>query len=360
MNQSSVRPVTGALLSVLLAVSPARAEDAAWRLTPQEKPLQLSGFTGSLDLSGAARAGNTILIGSDELTEVQAGTLDAAGRTIRSAASLSLDTAAFAGLTKKGKKKKAGEIDIEGVCFSAEEKAFYVTGSHGAGKKKGDFQPARYGVYRIPFDPASGAVLAAQATRSSLLPWLETSAEFKDHVRQPLQQNGFNIEGLACKDGRLYFGVRGPSLNGKAYIIKAGAADLFRNEGRDLQPKVHAIPAGDGRGLREIVSVAGGFLIITGNAAAEPVKNFPQSMARGEDTGFALSFLPSSGPGDLGAPQLVGDVSAPGGKAEGLLVLRDQDGALDVLVLHDGLEQGGATQFTLHRPAKEVALRAKE
>jgi hypothetical protein len=350
-----------------LLTSAVGASEAAWRLTPEQKPLQLTGFTGSLDLSGVARAGNTILVASDELTEVQTGTLDEAGRAIRCAAVLSLATADLPseeGEKKKkkdgGKKKKAGEIDIEGVCFSAEENVFYVTGSHGVGKKKGDFQPARYGVYRIPLDPASGSVLAAQATRSSLLPWLETSAEFKDHVRQPLQQNGFNIEGIACKDGRLYFGVRGPNIDGKSYIIEAGAEELFRNEGRDVQPKVHAIPAGAGRGVREIVSVSGGFLIITGNAAAEPVKLFPQSIARGEDTGFALSFLPSSAPGQIGAPQLIGDISAPGGKAEGLLVLRDHDNALELLVLHDGLEQGGATQFTLRRPAKQVAVRGKE
>ncbi len=368
MTKNSHCLLAAVVLPALLAAGVSTAEEnAAWRLTASPNPLQLSGFTGSLDLSGVARAGNLVVIGSDELTEIQTGTLDEAGRTIRCAAGLSLATAesqAEEGAKKKkkdgAKKKKAAEIDIEGVCFSAEENVFYVTGSHGAGKKKGDFQPARCGVYRVPYDPASGAVLAAQATRSSLLPWLETSVEFKDHVRQPLQQNGFNIEGIACQEGRLYFGVRGPNREGNTWIIETGAAELFRNEGRGLQPKVHAIPAGAGRGIREITGVTGGFLIITGNAAAEPVKNFPQSLARGEDSAFALSFLPLSEAGAIGAPQLIGDVSAPGGKAEGLLVLRDQEDTLELLVLHDGREQGGATQFTLRRPAKEVASRGKE
>jgi hypothetical protein len=350
--------------AAFIASAAGASDSTAWRLTPEQKPVQLSGFTGSLDISGVARTGNIVLIGSDELAEVQTGTLDEAGRAIRSTASLSLSTptveAPKKGKKKDGGKKKAGEIDIEGACFSAEENVFYVTGSHGVGKKKGDFQPARCGVYRIPLDPASGAVLAAQATRSSLLPWLETSGEFREHVRQPLQQNGFNIEGIACKGGRLYFGVRGPNVDGKTYIIETDAAELFRDDGRSAQPQVHAISVGAGKGIREIVSVSDGFLIVTGNAAAEPVKNFPQSIARGDDTGFALSFLPSSGPGHIGAPQLIGDVSASGGKAEGLLVLRDDKDAIELLVLHDGLEQGGATQFTLRRPAKQVAAREKE
>lgn len=357
-KQQARRSVPGAILSLLLTLGCGRAEVVPdWSLEAQESPIQLDGFLGSLDLSGIAKAGSHIVVVSDELSGVQTGTLNEETGAIEYSSALTLATA---GLSKKSGKKKEGkkdaaEIDIEGVCFAADEKAFYVTGSHGVGKKKGDFQPMRYGVYRIPFDPATGVMRSAEVTRSTLLTWLETSALFKEHVRQPLQQNGFNIEGLACAGGRLYFGVRAPGIDGTAFIIEAGAEELFRLAGAELQPKVHTVPVGPDRGIRELVSVGGGFLMLTGNAGAEASKQFPQSTARQPDTGFALSFLPSNGPGNIGRPESIGDVSAPDGKAEGLLVLRDADGVMDLLILHDGLEQGGATMFTVRRPAKQVA-----
>src|SRR4030095_5738554 len=101
------------------------------------------------------------------------------------------------------------------------------------------FQAMRYGIYRIPVNPETGAVRSAEVTQSSLLPWLESSPQFQDHVGRPLQQNGFNTEGLACAGGRLYFGVRGPSLDGSACIIEVGAEELFRRGGKELQPKRH-------------------------------------------------------------------------------------------------------------------------
>lgn len=368
-NTSTLRRpgrTAGALaLCALLALECVQAEEAsAWSLKPVAEPAELTGFLGALDLSGIAKAGNHVLVVSDELTGVQAGILDEKEGSIAFSSALNL-TAEAPGKGGKGGKKKdkakkaGGEIDMEGICYAAEENAFYVTGSHGVGKKKGDFQELRYGVYRIPFNPESGTMRAADVTRSSLLPWLETSTEFKDNVRQPLQQNGFNIEGLASAGGRLYFGVRGPNVDGAAFIIEVGAEELFRLGGKEIQPKVHRIPVGPDKGIRELVSVTGGFLMLTGNAGAEATKLFPQSTARQPDSGFTLSFLPSSGAGNIGSPELIGEVSASDGKAEGLLVLKDADGVLDLLILHDGLDQGGATAFTARRPAKQVASGAK-
>lgn len=366
---SSPFAIAGAMLLTLVC---ARANEPApaWSLKAKESPIQLNGFMGALDLSGLAKTGNQVLVVSDELTGVQTGTFNEDARTIGYTSAISLtggggDSPKKGGKKKDGGKKdggkggKATEIDIEGACYAADEKAFYVTGSHGVGKKKGDVQLLRYGVYRIPFDPAKGGMLPAEVTKSTLLPILETSAQFKDHLRQPLQQNGFNVEGLACADGRLYFGVRGPNIDGSAFIIEVGAKEFFAGSGMGVEPKVHTIPVGAGKGIRELVSVTGGFLMLTGNACAEASKDFPDSLAREDDAGFTLSFLPSSGPGNIGKPETIGDVSASDGKAEGLLVLRDADGVIDLLILHDGLEQGGATEFTVRRPAKQVASAEK-
>lgn len=334
-----------------LTITAAQANPAAgtWQIKPHESPVVLNGFTGAADLSGLAMTGSHVLVGSDELTTVQQGLYNAESGEITFRAPVYLVHPGATGGGKGGKKKKnsAGEIDIEGVCYAAAEKAFYVTGSHGVGKKKGDFQQLRYGVYRIPFDEATGTVQTGAITQSSLLPWLTESAEFKAHVRQPLQQNGFNIEGVAHRGDRLYFGVRGPSLEGAAFIIEVEAKALFASAGQGIKPVVHRVPLGDGTGIREITAVKDGLLLLSGNAAAEPVKEFPETTAPRPDTGFALHFLPLADAGKPGAVQRIGDVSAPGGKAEGLLVLSEEANELDILVIHDGIEQGGATRYVL-------------
>lgn len=330
------------LLAGTLCTLSAQATDG-WTLTPSGAPVSLSGFIEDADLSGLAKAGNLVLVGSDEAVSIQLGTLDDSSGVIRFSSQIPL---------APGKKKKdgGGEIDMEGVCYAAGEKAFYVTGSHGLGKKKGDVQALRFGIYRIPCDPENGTIVTEQISRSSLLPWLESSVEFKSFVRQPLQQNGFNIEGLAYAGGYLYFGVRAPVVEGRAFIIEVKADELFRGQGTGISPRVYPISLGADTGIREIAAVQGGFLILSGNAGAEASKQFPQTTARKPDADFSLSFVPSPHPGEIGQPLNLGSVSAPGGKAEGLLVLEDGAEQLKVIVLHDGLPQGGAVGYTIQRP----------
>ena len=346
--------LTFLLSATLPAVAAGGESDRSWKLEPRTPAVQLSGFMGSLDLSGIAMTGKNVLVVSDELTGVQGGTLDEKSGTITYTSAVSLALTGGKGGKKKGGGKSGGEIDMEGACFAPEENAFYVTGSHGVGKKKGDVQLLRYGVYRIPYDAARGGLIPGEVTQTTLLPVLEQNAIFKDHLRQPLQQNGFNIEGLAWAGGKLFFGVRGPNIGGDSFVIEVPAGELFAKSGIGVEPRVHRIPAGAGKGIREIVSVKGGFLMLTGNAASEASKAFPESLAREEDAGFALSFVPRQANGDLGKPEVIGDVTQSGGKAEGLLVMKDEGGVIEIAVLHDGLEQGGATSFAIRRPANQV------
>lgn len=195
-----------------LLTIPSPAEDK-WQLNPSPSPPSLHGFMEAADLSGIAL---------------------------------------------NGKSKAPSEADLEGVAWVPGENAFYLTGSHGVGKKKGDFQPLRCRIWKIPFNQATGTAHASAITSSSLLPWLETSPVFRDHLRQPLQSNGFNIEGLAWHRNRLWFGTRGPCTDGHTHLIATIPADLFRSSGEGINPAVHRIPPGDGRGIRELASVQGG------------------------------------------------------------------------------------------------------
>lgn len=340
----------------LLLAIPSHAEEK-WQLSPAPRPPSLAGFMEAADLSGIALSGKYAAIASDELAFAQFGSFQLESDTIQFSAAIPLPTQDSSPTGKKKKNKKSGakskapsEADLEGVAWVPGENAFFFTGSHGVGKKKGDFQPLRCRIWKVPFNPVTGTADAAAITSSSLLPWLETSPAFRDHLRQPLQSNGFNIEGLAWHMDQLWFGTRGPCTDGHAHLIAITPADLFRSSGTGIQPNVHRIPLGDGRGIREIASIKGGLLVLTGNACAEPSDRFPVSLARSEDASFQLFFVPINEDGIPGAPSTIGNVSAPGGKAEGLLVLEDSATSVHIAIIHDGIDQGGATSYFLRRP----------
>jgi hypothetical protein len=285
----------------------------------------LAGFDNALDLSGIATSNGThVLVGSDESFYVQPGEIDAGKRRIESRRPVALPV----------RKGGGAEVDIEGVAFSKDDHAYYVVGSHGVGKKKGDFQEDRHSIYRVPVD-SDGRVRKDKILRASLLPWLERTPLLEPHLKQPLQRNGLNIEGLACSGGRLYFGLRAPNKDGRGMVIEAAPAEIFGGKPRELT--VHEIALPKGRGIREIAAVRDGFLILTGNASAEASKKFPTTMAAGPDTDFDL--LHWSGGGSPAA-RMVGRLPRNGGKAEALLVLVDGESHAEVLVIFDGLQGG--------------------
>ena len=321
-------------LMALLPACPAGPEPFRMEVLPSE--WQLAGFENSLDLSGLASAGGTqVLVGSDESFYIQPGEVDAGRRRIESRRPVALP------LQKAAKGKKA-EVDIEGVAFSPDERAYYVVGSHGVGKKKGDFQADRHSIYRIPVG-TDGKVMEDKIRRASLLPWLERTPLLQPHVKQPLQQNGLNIEGLTWSRGKLYFGLRAPNKDGRAVVIEASPIEIF--SGKPKQLELHEIVVPRGRGIREIAAVRDGFLILTGNASAEASRKIPISQAPGPDNHFKL--LHWSG-GGASATKL-GTLLPNGGKAEALLVMKDEAAHADVLVIFDGLPGGGPLEVRIHR-----------
>ena len=328
-----------AAVTILTGCSEARPTLPAsgWTIDLQRTAWKLEGFDESLDLSGIASAdGKNVLLGSDELIAAQPGVLDPTARIIKAGDLLPLMP------NPSGKKM---EIDIEGVAYSPQDHCYYVTGSHGVGKKNGEYEPSRATVFQIPTDPATGAIKPEGIRRTSLTPWLEQSDVFREYVRKPLQLNGFNIEGLTSHEGKLYFGVRGPNVQGNTFVIETTSASLF---GGGLPAcTVHSLPVGTARGIRELAAVRDGFIIVTGNASAEATKKFPTSQARMADKVFDL-FLWR--PGKEPALSAIGVLPQPADKAEALLVLEDAPGYVDLLVVFDGAPAGGAQSYRLTRP----------
>jgi hypothetical protein len=330
-----ISAVAAAVLGSLALAGLASCNHSVWRLETLPVAWRMDGFEHSLDLSGIAAASATqCLVGSDESFYVQPGLIDPATRRIHPLEPIPLPVEAAS---------RKVEVDIEGIAFAAAERAYYVVGSHGVGKKKADFQPARHSVYRVPLRPDSDQVQAAAIERSSLLPWLEKTPLLVPYVKRQLQQNGLNIEGLAYANGRLFFGLRAPNKDGRGLVIELAAAELFGGPPKPLT--VHELALPRGRGIREVVAVSDGFLLLTGNASAEATKKFPTSQAPGPDTRFELLHWN----GRDSVPANIGTLPASGGKAEGLLVLAETDRHIDALVIFDGLPDGRPLTVRAHR-----------
>ena len=252
------------------------------------------------------------LVCSDELRVIQAGIIN--GTTITGGPAITLLPGGGA------------EVDAEGVTAARSEDCYYVTGSHGVGKKSGEFQPSRCTVFRVPVDSATGEP-GGGVQAGSLMPWVQANAVLGRSAGRSLQQNGFNIEGLAHKDGKLWFGVRAPNLNGDAFVIEAGPASLFSGA---PQATLHRLTVGPGLGIRDIAALGDGFLLVTGTASSDV----------GRDDSFSLFFW---SPG--GGARLAGELPNPSGKAEGLYILDDAADHVDVLVIFDGASGGAPKAY---------------
>ncbi len=323
-----------ALLGLTMLLPSCAADRGSSRMEILGDEWHLAGFENSLDLSGIATSNGTqVLVGSDESFYVQPGEIEPGKQRIESRRLIALPV----------KKGGGGEVDIEGIAFSKDDQAYYVVGSHGVGKKKGDFQEDRHSIYQVPVG-SDGKVRKDKIRRASLLPFLEKTPLLEAHLKQPLQQNGLNIEGLAWSGGKLYFGLRAPNQDGRGMVIEASPAEIFGGKPREL--RVHEIAIQKGRGIREIVAVRDGFLLLTGNASAEASKKFPVTMAAGPDIRFEL--LHWNGAGTAAATR-VGRLPENGGKAEALLVLKEENHHTDVLVIFDGLQGGEPLTVRVHR-----------
>ena len=139
-----------------------------------------------------------------------------------------------------------GEIDIEGMDVAGG--ALWLTGSHTSTRKKPkgkslrkdlkrlakvERQPNRYVVARMPLSDGApsgpGARLSMSEAGNTLTdalredphlgPFLHIPREGETSLQLASKENGFDIEGLAVRKGRVFLGLRGPVLRGWAALI---------------------------------------------------------------------------------------------------------------------------------------------
>ena len=270
-------------------------------------------ITEGKDVSGAALLTQTHgWLVSDETRSAQAFELDLAAKNLVVGASEDL-------LPSDGK-----EMDLEAAAVA--DGILYFTGSHGVSRKDHSIKPDRMLVARL--QPGSPSVVSDRLAKLLL-----THARLKHAVGRSLAEDGLDIEGLAAKDGNLYFGLRSPNLDGTAFIVEVPAAPFFTPD-QPLQATVHELALGQGIGIRDLLALRSGFLLLTGPEAEG-------------DQPFQLRTWPGQGL----ACQTVAEVPTnKKAKAEALLLLQDQPQELRLLILFDGEPNGAPRELILRRP----------
>ena len=227
---------------------PATAQESWTRIEEVGRYSLLGDVPDAKNLSGIAFLSDRFgLIGADEVRDVQAVEISRPDKTLRVLETIPLV-------------RSGSEIDTEAIA--AEGDCYYIVGSHGASKKKGERQDNRYSIFRLKVDPAtglpggfqSGSVrVPAGLQTASLADVIRADPVLGTHFGQPLQQKGINIEGLAIRNGQLFVGFRNPNLGGFAFVMEIRADDVFSGSSRPSYT-LHKLQLGEGLGIREIVA----------------------------------------------------------------------------------------------------------
>ena len=236
--------------------------------------------------------------------------------------------------------RKFRDLDGEAVAYAAP--FFYVVGSHGCSRHSNKFRGSSFILARIPerqvtnaartFDPSgvetSYRLSEALAAAPRIRPYF---------TRDLMSANGLNVEGLAIVGGKLFAGLRAPTLDGKAFIVAIDTDRLFDGRASINQHDVQVIsvPIGAGRGIRDMARLNDRqLLILSGPAQDAPVPFEIHVLDIVAQTTTLLGTL-----GEL--------PDAKGAKAEAISVLSRRGNAVDTLVMFDGLPSGGPREYTI-------------
>lgn len=222
------------------------------------------------------------------------------------------------------------EADIEGVSFS--NGYYYLTGSHGLARHNAEFQASRFLVFRFEVDAETGMPslpFPPDVEKSdNLRKMIAEAPELGAYAEKPLGEHGVNIEGLAVRNHHLFLGFRAPVLDGKAFVMSVDVDAVFGNT--PAGPHVYSIALGDGVGVRDLVAVEGGFLVLGGPEMDEP--------------GAAKLFFWD---GQSTAPKRLGRLAGlpEGAKPEAVLVLAEDTEAYRLLIMSDGIAGGAPLEY---------------
>lgn len=235
-----------------------------------------------------------------------------------------------------GKPGRFAELDGEAVAYA--DGAFYVAGSHGCSRRRGEFRLSSFHLARIRVD-AEGKPSDKVELTYRLGDALRRAGPAGDYFGKALADaNGLNVEGIAVSGATLWAGLRAPSLDNRSFLVGVSLTALFAAGHAPLSeaPQVLPVSGGPDRGIRDLAPLPDGRLLALVGPAQEQAVPYSLLLAdpRRPDTARVLGELPERG-------RL---------KAESLTVLGYERDRLDVLVGYDGARNGGFETYRLRLP----------
>jgi hypothetical protein len=246
------------------------------------------------------------------------------------------------------------EFDAEGAAADGE--FFYIVGSHSVKRKTCEDHLANRTVLRFRADSAK-RLPGPIEPRHELWNIIERLPEFAGHsgpqaclgddppkdAKHLKGKQGVNIEGVAAKDGRLYFGFRGPAINGEALIVGVDAKALF--EGGDVAPSVGRLRVGSKRAIRDLTIAGDSLLALVGPDDDE--RALSHSIFRIEQP--RQGVVQASELAVLNLDDAPRDKKNNPIKPEALTALDATPERFRLLVLSDGAEDGAPLVFDIPR-----------
>lgn len=218
---------------------------------------------------------------------------------------------------------------------AAHDRGFFYVVTSRAKSLPGTQAATSFLVIRVPLDsgspPATPGVVPGTEISEKIRGALTAGIAIPQLAGQQLTATNSDIEGVALKDGVIHLGFRAPELSGKAFIVSTPVAALFGSAPLDLT--VHALGLGPNVGIHDLAVVSDGLLILAG-----PTRDL---------AGTSSLFHFNDNSNEL---RPVAEMVEPfDRKAKGLLVLQDDPEIYRVLVLFDGIPDGGPIDYTVPR-----------
>jgi len=232
---------------------------------------------------------------------------------------------------------KFKDLDGEAVAYS--QPFYYIIGSHGCSRHHDRFHASAFLLVRLPVDDTGHKAGEPQATYR-LSEAIKNSRVGTYFGRGLNAANGLNIEGLAVVGDSLYAGLRAPSLEKNAFILRVSVSALFGVRPLPDKTEVWSVKLGQDVGIRDLATLEDGRFLILGGPAQQ--QNMPSSVFLTEG-GFGSSALPLATLESVPAKE--GDA-----KAEAILPLSVRNGVLRFLILFDGLKNGGGREYEVKLP----------
>ena len=253
----------------------------------------------------------------------------------------------------------AGGKELDAEAAARDGNTVYITGSQSPFRSPCAPRPDSRHVFRFKVDQetgkamldASGKPIDLEDDNGNLWKYMNKSDVFDKFVGNKKclgkPDHAVNIEGLAAKGGMLYFGFREPARDQHTYILPVRANELFSRAGIKNAKPIR-IKVGSGSGIRDMLAVRDGFLLLIGP---------DDDNTSGVGWSIALwDGSASKDPKPLAALNLSGVQPRPcpssastDRKPEAVAILEEGSDFYRLLILSDGMCDGGPMSFRVQK-----------